>query len=176
LDGYIVCLNDYDILWKDKVTPSTRTLDIEMFSKGSMQSFLKENKENYMLIAVQDEATFGLCEEVKEIFSSWGGEIKNLRFRGSYVGVFKDGKLVDERIENENVANLKLELPQIPNLISLSSGGNNLGSFSSIKFGSDELSGKLRGFNIAVINENGEVIKTVVFDTFRSCFAYEVLN
>ena len=129
--------------------------DIADRNELTLYDFLKKYYNETIIIVGKDEASQGLSpEEMGKIKQDFGLNIKDLKFRGSYVAVISKGKVVFEEIKNDK----SIEISNNPTLKKLginqiSSAGYTVGNFSSIRMNSSELSLNKRGLNIVLLKD-----------------------
>ncbi len=145
-------------------------------ARETLLEFLLRHEEHTLLVSVKDEATTGLCAVVRDYMRSRGSLIDSLPYRGSYCAIWWHGNLLAERLSGSEAVNLSVDAGEsLQNLIfskkvSLSSGGAEAGNFSLIRVDDREYSPHARGLNIAVLDDDFNVIETVYFDTYKECF------
>jgi hypothetical protein len=114
--------------------------------------------------------------EFKDYMKNLNSNINNLLYRGSYISVIANKKLILEKINNTDSvqinisANSKIKGIKIVKPISIISAGCLVGNFSSIKIDNKELSKNRRGLNIVVLDNKFNVLETVNFDTFKNIY------
>lgn len=135
-------------------------------------SIIENNKDNYTLITIRDEATNGIDGQLREFLKTKQSKLNEVGFRGSYVGVWKNAKPIFEKYDNENSVEVyfpkdsKLEEAHLPADIKLMSAGVLVGDVSKNEVNEVETSINLRGLNITVINETGQVVLRKNVDSF----------
>lgn len=181
LDEYILFVPkltiEQDSFWQSWLEshPAIRLSGKQLFK---VEDYLQMYQQHLLLLSVKDEATQSLCESTKSYFSQTASKLKDLSFRGSYVGVWHQGKPVKEILENNQVAELLFSTTEImPDMvlkkINLTSAGNAVGNHSSIRLDEQEYSPNERGFNIVVVDTTGQVIRSFSFDTYQSCYQFQ---
>jgi len=145
-------------------------------SLETLTQFINKNEHNILIISVKDEATNKLSMEFKDYMKNLNSNINNLLYRGSYISVIANKKLILEKINNTDSvqinisANSKIKGIKIVKPISIISAGCLVGNFSSIKIDNKELSKNRRGLNIVVLDNKFNVLETVNFDTFKNIY------
>lgn len=145
------------------------------FKRESFKDFQIRNADFNWAVAVKDEARTYLdyCNHWKTYFDSIGSKNSALDFRESYAGIFSKGKLVIEESGREQNGG-PVELDQIiqGNSIKIVSASMDHGNIANILINNKEYAIDDRGFNIVVFNDQGEVLETTFFDTYRQCHHY----
>ena len=118
-----------------------------------------------ILIAVQDEASNALDDEGRKAFSELGlQQLAELDFRDSYIGIIENGTVIKE-IKDHGEKPVSFSSRDY----SVTSGGFDAGSVSSIVVAEKDYALHKRGINIVVYDvEQKKVIDSAVFDTFSS--------
>ena len=103
-----------------------------------------------------------------------------LGFRGSYIGIFIDGKMATETIDNTKMIEKTIKKGNIlrgvtfPYDVHLQSAGAIAANKSAIDIdGKNKLTVR-RGFNFVVLNTDFKVLKTAYFDTYDDCATGEI--
>ncbi len=128
------------------------------------------------LISVSDDASGALTDEARDTFRELGlGKLADLKYRTSYVGAIKDGKVIAEKSKtppesagNKQNAKYTVSIQKTINneRYIIQSGGKNSDVVSSILIDSIEYSASGRGLNIVVYDYvEKEIVDTAVFDT-----------
>ncbi len=135
-----------------------------------LDEYMQLDTNSIQVLSIKDEASQSLCQETRSYFNRLGSELANLNFRESYLGIFKDGRIMYEE-RSQHKINYATVLPtdSILCAIDILSGGANEGNISSIKINGTEASLNQRGINIVTINKSGEVIQSACFDTYEQC-------
>ncbi len=136
-------------------------------------TFLSENRDRTVALAVKDEATHGLDPQARSYLAEAGAHIDSLRFRGSYLAILSGGRVVAERIGNDHRVELALPVgAEVGGLtlrspLELMSAGNLFGNDASLRVGGREYCLKSRGINTVVLNAAQDVVAVAAFDTFE---------
>ncbi len=153
-------------------------LSAELKSVNNLAQYLElaSQGDNTVFITVMDEAANNFNAEQRNDIRRLGlYQLYNLEYRSSYIGVIQNGEVLYEEIkytEGEDETPLKYS-GKTPDgkIYNLTSGGYKHGKISSCVIDGAEHSKNTRGINIVVYNNVAEdVIDTVVFDTFSSCY------
>ncbi len=134
-------------------------------------SFLKKYNDKTIFISVKDEASQNLSQAIKDYFKKLGSQVEKLEFRGSWVAIIKNEKIIFEKINNSNNAEITLNQNNYLNGILISkdifvhSSGYDYGNESIIKINDVDYSRKLRGINVVVTDADLNVIDLINFDT-----------
>ncbi|NCC71296.1 hypothetical protein EOM09_06975, partial [bacterium] len=134
-------------------------------------SFLKKNTDKIIFISVKDEASQNLSQETKDYFKQLGSGVEKLGFRGSWVAIIKNEKIIFEKINNSGNAEITLNRDNYLNGMPISkdiflhSSGKDHGNQSIIKINDVDYSRKLRGINVVVTDADLNVIDLINFDT-----------
>lgn len=175
LDGYLVALPGAFQRKNPGLVGQLAALEVGI-AKETLFEFLQRHYQHTLLIAVKDEATAQLCDVVRVYMSDRGSVINNLAFRGSYCGIWWHDMLLAERLSPDEAVNLSvnegesLQSVIFTKKVSISSGGAEAGNFSQIRVNDREYSPNFRGMNIAVLDDDFNVLETVYFDTYQECF------
>ena len=173
LDGYVLAIpsgNDrfMEILddFQDKfLAPQFKNLT----------DLIPDNKGKWVLISLKDEGSRNLCTAFKDQMQNLGSEIGDLAYRGSYMAILFDGKLIYEELDNENLINKSFQKGsrianiELPFNLSMTSAGNLFGNEVEISVNGKNYEQDKRGLNIAILMEDGSVEESLVVDTFESC-------
>ena len=145
-------------------------------SVETLTQFINKNEHNILILSAKDEATNNLSMEFKDYMKNLNSNINNLSFRGSYISVIANKKIILEKINNTDSvqinmsANTDIKGLKILKPISIMSAGCLVGNSSSIKIDNKELSKNRRGLNIVVLDNKFNVLKTVNFDTYKNVY------
>jgi len=142
------------------------------YKKENFQDFLVRNKSYNWAIAVKDDAMVHLdyCSEWKQYFEKINSNCTKLNFRESYIGLIQKEKLISEqfgRDQKNGVLSYKNMLEGIT--VEIMSASMDYGNTASIKINGNEQAIDDRGFNIVVFDNEGAIIESTVFDTFKQC-------
>ena len=152
----------------------------------------------YVLISVKDEGSKKLTDEQRQVVSELGlKKLAALDYRDSYIGVMRDGKVLDElrgeekqdvkdaqtakdtkeddvvqdiddQVESTNEEEPYLKY-QLGDQIQIKSGGFENGIISSVLINGSEFSPNERGINVVIYDyEANEVYDSAAFDTYDS--------
>ncbi len=145
------------------------------YKRESFNDFKIRNAEYNWVISVKDDAraTLSSCTQWNEYFTSIGSQNPSLDFRESYLGLLQSGKLINEKFGRDN-PNGKIEFDAELNGVDISavSASMDHGNIASIKLNEVEHAIDDRGFNIVVFDQEGKVIESTFFDTFKQCHHY----
>jgi hypothetical protein len=176
LDNYIVIVPTHrkDLLSKMEQHAEIKPFHIET---ESIEDFLNRNANNTVFAAIRDDGTKNLCDESKQYLGKMSSNIQKLGFRGSYLAVFHQNRLVFEEIDNAR--SLKHHFKQGDKLQSLNflldiqieSAGALSGNIANIQVGEKNEAKNTRGINFVVLDKNFKVIESTCFDTFENCYA-----
>ena len=75
------------------------------FQKSLNQFVSKIDPKEIILLSTKENVA-PLPEKLGVFFEAMGSRVKDLKFRGSYVGIFHQGKLVAEKLNNEGSVEL----------------------------------------------------------------------
>jgi hypothetical protein len=175
LDNYIVIVPTQR---KDLLSKMAQHAEIKPFriETESIQDFLNRNVNNTVLAAIRDEGTKNLCDEAKQYLGKMGSNIQKLGFRGSYLAIFHQNRLIFEEIDNTNL--LKHHFKQGEKLQSLNflldiqmeSAGALSGNIANIQVGEKQEAKNKRGINFVVLDKNFKLLESTCFDTFENCY------
>jgi len=153
------------------VLTNLRDYKVIPYSIFSLTDLIKKYNNEIIVISAKDEVTLKLPQEFKQYMNKIGSGITNLQFRGSYAVIIKNERILIERINNKGRA--KISQKELKNIFGLNkiislvvSGGKEYGNVSSIRILGKEYSKNLRGLNIVIIDNQGNVLLSLVFDTF----------
>lgn len=173
-DGYYIFLPNEHAFLKDIKAERHITKAI-VPRLESLDKFVERNTGNTFLVAVMDEGSTKLptCTDFMTLMDSIDSQIGALRFRESYVGIFDESQLFEERMGREvGMVSLKTSLKfqgVVEKNIELSSAGMDNGNMARIFVEGRDQSLNERGLNIVVLDPNGQVVERTVFDTYLSC-------
>lgn len=134
--------------------------------------FLALNEQNTILIAARDDAATSLpyCTEGIVWFNKAQSALKSLVYRDGYVGVFQNGKLLEEHFGKDMDGKPNLHVKLNGRQIDIASAGNAHGNSSSIKIDSEEKGLNERGLNIVVLDSKMNILESTSFDTYEKCY------
>ncbi len=162
VDGFIVYTTD------DHFFDGTDRIKIEPVS---LYGFFQKFREETILIAAREyQAPVLLPEEVKKYLQEKGSRLPGLLFQGSYVGIFSHGAKIFEKIDAQGAVQIELRQGELvgPDRLSadiaLYSAGVRFGDRASIKVSGVEQSRDRGGLNIVVLNREGAVLASAIFD------------
>ena len=152
--------------------------DTIRLTKENFGVYTQRQKGNIMLISVMDEASNKLkkCPEIFNYFKESKSRIIDLGFRESYVGIFKDGKVVTEKLGKENSGGaVKIDTSLMFNSglkkhVELFSADMNNGNEARIFVEQENFAINDRGLNIVTLDEAGNLIESTHFDTYQQCY------
>src|SRR5690606_26232504 len=133
-----------------------------------VSDFIRDNKDKTIVISAKDDASKGLKnEDIKEL-KKLGLNLDKLEFRGSYIAVISEGKVIKELLDNEKRVEIKND-GELKNLgiNKIISAGLNSGNTSIIRINGENLSLNKRGLNIVLINKEDEIY-LLNADTFKT--------
>jgi|GEM_PF-1337383 len=133
-------------------------------AQPALGDYLEQKENALVLLSVKDEATNALSPASKAYLRAHGAKIDSLDYRQGYILVLDKGKAVQEAFDNGAGAKLNFTSASGKN-IELQSLGWQTGNSSSIRVNGQEFSPDDRGFNIVVLDEQGDVRDTLNFDT-----------
>lgn len=171
-DGYFVL-----------VSPESRVQTGGAFvsaESARLDEYLTHHQEGTILLAAKDEATNLLLPSIREGLAALGSQIEGLAYRGSYVGIFADGRFRLESMQAESPVVAQIEAGQDvggwipPRSIRLESAGYLVGNHASIQVDGSELLFPERGFNLVRLNAEGRVVSLGTFDTHADTTGYVV--
>lgn len=178
-----VCFDTYS---GESVTRSSGTIEFS-FLEGKMDYLpdeelqgaefceylqkVKEKESYVLLLAIKDEGTYGLTEEMKQALYGLGLKTDlTEQYRCSYYAV-ADGTQTEEQC-GSGVLNLSGTLSDGTFYEVRSEGYNADGSKCSIQLNGVEFAINTRGMNVVIYDkEQGCVVDTVVFDTYENAAA-----
>lgn len=129
--------------------------------KSTFEEVLDFFKEKTIFLSVNDEASNKMTRSFRKKMKAIGGEkLSELAFQNSYVGIVKDGRII-----NEDAGDSLLEM-EYEDFV-LGSGGSNGGNKSYLKKGREYYEVNNRGLNVYVADENDVVIGTYNFDFYQ---------
>jgi hypothetical protein len=162
VDGFIVYTRD------DHFFNGSNRIKIEPIT---LYDFFKKFEQDTILIAAREYlAPVLLPEEVKKYLQDKGSRLPGLLFTGSYVGIFSHGARIFEKIDAK--AAVKIEMrkgeligkDRLTKDIALYSAGVPFGNQASIKVAGEEHSRNRGGLNMVVLNGDGAVLASTIFD------------
>jgi hypothetical protein len=162
VDGFIVYTSD------DHFFNGSNRIKIEPVT---LYDFFKKFAQDTILIAAREyQAPVLLPGDVKKYLQEKGSRLPGLLFRGSYVGIFSHGAKIFEKIDDKGA--VKIELRQgeligkdrLTKDIALYSAGVPFGNQASIKVSGVEQSRDRGGLNMVVLNGDGAVLVSTIFD------------
>lgn len=133
-------------------------------STFTLGEYVRNNKNNHIILVIKDEGSTALSTESKELFKEMGSQLDSLKFQQGYVGIFKNGKLISESFELEKPAEIRFDRPNW--YVYVKSIGMKNGNVCEIEINSISLQIEQRGFQVIEVNENGEIQSKQYFDTF----------
>jgi hypothetical protein len=162
VDGFIVYTRD------DHFFNGSNRIKIEPIT---LDDFFKKFESDTILIAAREyQAPVLLPEEVKKYLQERGSRLPGLVFRGSYVGIFSRGAKILEKIDDQAAVEIELRKGELIGKdrlsedIALYSAGVPFGNRASIKVGGEEHSRNRGGLNMVVLNGDGAVLASAIFD------------
>jgi len=154
LDGYLIVAPDIPIPDLEPWMPAFKDGE-----KNIISQVVKHYSElnHVILMSVKNEATSKLPGDFREFLKNKGGQIENLKYRGSYIAVINDGVLKHEILDNNQKVELTTSVGNYQ--INMTSAGLFFGNQSLIEINGTSLSPDQRGFNIVIVNpENGKAL------------------
>lgn len=147
-------------------------LNVDTFKFTTINDFIQRYSNQLMVISTRGEAVAQLPQSTKELMSNMGSNINELQKDGSYVAIIYGGETLIEEINNEGDSVLSSKAnPEFMSLLSefnIFSGGRNFSNRSSIEVDGKEYSKNRRGMNIAVFDNELNLIRSENFDTHNS--------
>ena len=147
-----------------------------VFDTEGVVDFLKRHSHHLILTVAMDEASFKLCNEAKDYFTSMGSEnIPQLGHYGSYLGVYYKNQLLFEKVDNKGAVQQAWQKGDVikgftlKKDLALQSAGATWGRTSSIKIDGEEHSPNKIGLNFVALDDNFNIVEKVRFNTFDSC-------
>ncbi|MEN9609345.1 MAG: hypothetical protein RLZZ628_159 [Bacteroidota bacterium] len=181
LDNYIVIVPTHR---KDLLSKMAEHVEIKPFhiEIESIQDFLNRNANNTIFAAIRDEGTRKLCDEAKQYLGKMGSNIQKLGFRGAYLAIFHQNRLIFEDMDDTHL--LKHSFKKGENLQSLNflfdvemeSAGADAGNIAKIQIGEKNEAKNTRGINFVVLDKNFKMIETACFDTFENCYTVKKMK
>lgn len=179
MDGYLIGVSHgADPALREQWEATKKKWDLKTPLAEDLSQFLRKHESRIILMASLDEASRNLNEKSIEYLEGRGSQIRNLAFRGSYIGVLSGGDLLYEQVEDNAVINWEIEEGEkfggktFPKKIRIVSSGILAGYEMSIQVGGVEQVEKKRGISLVVLGEGGEVIEKAHFDTYQSSFRW----
>ena len=146
------------------------------FDTEGVVDFLKRHSNHLILTVAMDEASFKLCAEAKNYFTSMGSEnIPQLGHYGSYLGLYYKNQLLFEKVDNKGAVQQAWQKGDVikgftlKKDLALQSAGATWGRTSSIKIDGEEHSPNKIGLNFVALDDNFNIVEKVRFNTFDSC-------
>ncbi len=146
------------------------------FDTEGVVDFLKRHSNHLILTVAMDEASFKLCNEAKNYFTSMGSKnIPQLGHYGSYLGIYYKNQLLFEKVDNQGAVSQAWKKGDVikgftlkKDLI-LQSAGATWGRTSSIKIDGEQHSLNKIGLNFVALDDDFNIVEKVRFNTFDSC-------
>jgi len=162
VDGFIVYTRD------DHFFNGSNRIKIEPVT---LYDFFKKFEQDTILIAAREYlAPVLLPEDVKKYLQERGSRLPGLLFPGSYVGIFSHGAKIFEKIDDKGAVKIELRKGELIGKdrltkdIALYSAGVPFGNQASIKVSGAEQSRDRGGLNMVVLNGDGAVLASTIFD------------
>jgi len=162
VDGFIVYTRD------DHFINGSNRIKIEAVT---LYDFFKKFEQDTILIAAREyQAPVLLPEEVKKYLQEKGSRLPGLLFPGSYVGIFSHGARIFEKIDDKGPVKIELRKGELIGKdrltkdIALYSAGVPFGNQASLKVAGEEHSRNRGGLNMVVLNGDGAVLASTIFD------------
>lgn len=162
VDDYIIYTSD------DHFFNGSNRIKIEAIT---LDDLLKRFEQDTILIAAREYvAPVLLPQNVKQYLQKKGSQLAKVTFCDSYVSVISNGLLVQEILDTKKPAKIELRQGQVLGQgkveqdIVLYSTGVDLGNEVSIKVASVERAKNRGGLNIVVLNKNGKIVLSTIFD------------
>ncbi len=144
--------------------------------KEKFWAYSQRNKNNYLLIAVKDEASNRLkhCSEIVKSMKNSGSKLIDLNYRESYIAIMKGEELIYEAFgrdfKNSSVQlDTTLQFQNQEKLIEIFSADMDNGNEARIFVEGVDYSINDRGLNIVSLDEQGNITETTCFDTYQQC-------
>ena len=131
---------------------------------------LKEAKDRYTIfISVKDDASGAMNNEIISGLKDLGLDAElSSGLKNSYAAVIEQGQVIYENLENEKIE-ISGEFDDGLMSYSVTSGGLDRGSCSSVIINEEEYSENMRGLNFVIYsNETHRILDEVTFDTCDS--------
>ena len=130
----------------------------------------------YTLIAVKDEGNSALRKDTKNDLEAMGSNIKTLQHRGSLAAIYKDGKVLTEKISNDSgvvikgseVEELKTLQKKTKTEVVIRAAGYDHGNQGQIWVGGKNKSPSARGHNFVILDNNLQFVEAFNIDTFST--------
>lgn len=167
LDGYYALFSS-----KNKIIP-LHGFNHSIIIVPTITEYIKQNEENIIIFSIRDEGRKRLPPDFIAYLKEKKSAITNLAYRGSYVLIIANKKIIFEKIDNNNqilfqkstgdiVNNLKIVKP-----LKIVSAGIAFGDKSIISIADVDYSLNMRGINMVVLDNNFTFIKKSNADTFE---------
>ncbi|MCI4668559.1 MAG: DUF6311 domain-containing protein [Bacteroidia bacterium] len=179
IDGYIVGIsNQANDSLRSRWEKSKVSWNLKQPLAEDLSSYLKKYEDKTILMASLDEASRNLNESTISYLEDRGSQIRNLVFRGSYIGVLNSGKLIYEDMAENAIINWEVESGAIlegitfPKKLRIVASGILAGYEMSIAVDDEEQVEKKRGLSVVVLDEEGTLIDKAQFDTYQSSYRW----
>ncbi len=127
-----------------------------LIDASNLGELINRYKDKLIIISAKDEAKHKLDRSTIKTLKKVGlKDINTLKFRGSYIAVIHNDKILYELVDNKKKIILlnKTDLTKL-GIQKIVSAGKLFGNKSSIIYNNQELSRNTRGLNIVIINED----------------------
>ena len=146
-DQYGTSINSFSFVEQKRVEFMGYKFNEESIKKNiNLVELISKFEKGIVIITAKDDFRKKLNKEyINFMQSRFNSEIKNAKFRSSYIAVIKDSKI---EYEKSSMSKLNYEFIYEDTSIKIISAGMNSGNKSSIKVNNKELSLNQRGINI----------------------------
>jgi hypothetical protein len=151
--------------------PDAQKIDFD--TEGVAEIVQKYGNKTVVAVAAH-EASYKLDTIDKTKMTTMGApEFSKLGWTGSYIAIFKNGKCIFEKLDNDKALDFKWTKGHILNGflikkdLNLYSAGADKGNLGSAKIEGKEYSPNRRGMNFVVLDDEFNVVATDFMDTFE---------
>lgn len=166
IDGYYALYSS-----KNKIVP-LNGFNHEVPVVPTITDYLKQNEDKIMIFSIRDEGRNNLPQDFFAYLAEKGSKIYDLAYRGSYVLIIANKKIILEQISNdkqiliEKAAGETVNGLTITKALKIISAASQHGDRSMISVDGNDYSLNMRGMNMVVLDNNFTFIKKSNADTF----------
>ena len=138
----------------------------------SLAEFFARNREQLVCVTVKDEATRGLSAAERQVFNVQGAHFDQIAYRGSYIGLFRNGKVLVEDMSADHAVSISLSRGQSLGALTLTadlevlSAGFLQGNRAWVAVNGETICNGKRGLNLVVFDSDLSPIEIAQCDTY----------
>ena len=128
---------------------------------------MKKHRTDTIIVSARDDAVTALEGVDLQAMLTHGLDLRKLEFRGAHIAIIQPERDPVNITDNEAAIRLEPSTHKVKGLGEVYSAGNGMEGVSRIMLDGREALTTRRGLNFVVIDDNGQIVETANFDTFR---------